>query len=266
MKNFGLIAGEGSFPALVAEHLVKKGYTLKIAAVKGFADENLAKHFKTVLWVNIGQLKKVIRFFRSENADRIILAGRVKHAGVYSIKPDLAAVKLLAGLKDKKASTLLKAVCDLFEKEGIRIMPSTEPVKELLFQKKSYTKTKPDKKTLHDISFARGIARKISGADIGQTVIVKDGIVVAVEAMEGTDECILRAGDLAERGTVCVKVARETLDTRFDVPVIGAGTLIKLARARAKAIACQQGCTLFFDQEKSVKIADENKISIVGIE
>lgn len=266
MKNFGLIAGEGTFPSLVAEQLEKKGYNLKIAAVKGSADDGLEKHFKTVLWVHIGQLKKTIRFFQSENVDKIILAGKIKHADVYSIKPDLAALKLLAGLKDKKASTILKAVCDLFEKEGIRIMPSTDPVKELIFQKITYTKTKPDKKTLHDILFARGIAREISGTDIGQTVIVKDGIVVAVEAMEGTDECILRAGALAEGGTVCVKVARETLDTRFDVPVIGVGTIRKLAQVRAKAIACQQDCTLFFDQEKSVQIADENKISIVGIE
>ena len=266
IKNFGLIAGGGAFPSLAAEQLIKRGCNLKIAAVKGQADEEIGSRFQSVLWVNLGQLKKTLRFFRDGNIKKVIFAGRIKHADIFSIKPDFTAAKLLAGLKDKKAATVLKAVCDLFEKEGIGIMPSIEPVKNMLFRENNYTKTKPDKKTLRDISFARGIVREISNMDIGQAVIVKDGIVVAVEAMEGTDKCILRAGKLAGEGTVCVKVARDNLDTRFDVPVIGIRTVRNLAAVRARAIACQKGRTLFFDREESIKLADENKISITGIE
>jgi len=265
MAVIGLIAGEGSFPLLVAGQLQKQGYDLKIAAIENHADNKIEEHASSVIWAHIGQLKKTIDFFKREGVKELILAGRVRHASVFSIRPDLTAVKLLASLKDKRAATMLKAVCGLFEKEDIKILSSVEPLKNMLFSEKSYTRRKPSKKEIKDMALAESAARVISARDIGQTAIVKDGVVVALEAMEGTDLCILRSGELAGAGTVVVKVGRPKNDTRFDVPVIGLRTVKKLVKAGASVLAAEAGSALFFEQEESVKLADENGISIVGV-
>ena len=263
--KFGIIAGEGSFPHLAAKQISEKGGEIYAAALDGYASNEIERYSEAVLWAKIGQLKKTINFFRKNGVDEIILAGRVRHASLYSIKPDLLAVKLLAGVKDKRAATVLKAVCRLFEENGIRILSSIEPVKNLAFEEKIYTRRKPSAKQKKDIEFARKIASRLSGLDIGQTVIVKDGAVVAVEAMEGTDECILRAGKIAGSGCVIVKLARPDQDIRFDVPVIGLRTVKKAAEAGAAVIAAQKDYTLFFDREEALEEADRAGIAVEGI-
>ncbi|PIV17747.1 MAG: DUF1009 domain-containing protein [Elusimicrobia bacterium CG03_land_8_20_14_0_80_50_18] len=265
MSVIGLIAGEGSFPILVAEQLRKQGYDLKIAAVKDHAMGGIEQHASSFVWAHIGELKKTIDFFKGEGVKELILAGRVRHASVFSIKPDLKAVKLLASLKDKRVSTMLKAVCDLFEKEGIRILSSVGPLESMLFRERVYTRRKPSKRELKDISLAESAAKLISGQDIGQTAVVKDGVVVALEAMEGTDMCILRSGELAGSGTVVAKAVRASQDTRFDVPVIGLGTIKKLVRSGASVLAAEAGSALFFEERESVALADENGICVLGI-
>jgi len=265
MPDIGLIAGEGSFPLLVAGQLKKQGYDLKIAAVENHADKKIEEYASSFIWAHIGQLKKTIDFFKREGVSELILAGRVRHASVFSIKPDLKAVKLIAALKDKRAATMLKAVCDLFEKDGIKILSSVEPLENMLFSEKVYTRRKPSKKEVRDMALAESAAKLISGRDIGQTAVVKDGVVVALEAMEGTDLCILRSGELAGAGTVVVKVGRPKNDTRFDVPVIGLRTVKKLVSAGASILAAEAGSALFFEQEESVKLADENGICIIGV-
>ncbi|MDO9513142.1 MAG: UDP-2,3-diacylglucosamine diphosphatase LpxI [Elusimicrobiota bacterium] len=265
MALIGLIAGEGSFPILVAGQLRKQGYDLKIAAIQNHADGKIEEYASSFIWAHIGELKKTIDFFKSAGVKELILAGRVRHASVFSIKPDLKAVKLIASLKDKKAATMLKAVCDLFEKEGIKILSSVAPLESLLFREKVYTRRKPSKKELSNIALAESAAKLISGLDIGQTAVVKEGVVVALEAMEGTDACILRSGELAGAGTVVVKAARPKQDTRFDVPVIGLRTVKKLVRSGASVLAAEAGSALFFEQEESVALADEHHICILGI-
>ncbi|MBA3066557.1 UDP-2,3-diacylglucosamine diphosphatase LpxI [bacterium] len=265
MAVIGLIAGEGSFPILVAEQLKKQGYDLKIAAIENHADKKIEEYASAFIWAHIGQLKKSIDFFKRENVKELILAGRVRHASVFSIKPDIKAVKLIASLKDKKAATMLGALCDLFEKEGLKILSSVEPLENMLFRDKVYTRRKPSKKEIKDIALASSAARALSSRDIGQTAVVKDGVVVALEAMEGTDMCILRAGELAGAGTVVVKVARPKQDTRFDVPIIGLRTVKKLVRSGAAVLCAEAGSSLFFEQEESVRLADENGICIIGV-
>ncbi|MEA2081896.1 MAG: UDP-2,3-diacylglucosamine diphosphatase LpxI [Elusimicrobiota bacterium] len=265
MAVIGLIAGEGSFPLLVARQLKKQGYDLKIAAIENHADKKIGEAASSFVWAHIGQLRKTIDFFKREGVEELILAGRVRHASVFSIKPDLKAVKLIASLKDKRAATMLKAVCDLFEKEGLKILSSVEPLKEMLFSAKVYTKRKPSGKEMKDISLAASAARLLSGRDIGQTATVKDGVVVAVEAMEGTDMCILRSGKLAGAGTVVVKVARPKQETRFDVPVVGLRTVRKLVQSGASVFAAEADSVLFFEQEESIRLADENGVCIIGV-
>jgi len=263
--KFGIIAGEGSFPVLVAEHLSKIGGAIYTAAIINHASNEIEKYSHSVLWAKIGEIRKTINFFKQNGVEKIILAGRVRHADIYSIKPDLTAIKMLAGLPDKRAATMLKAVCGLFEKEGMSILSSIEPVKDLAFEEKVYTRAKPSKKEKKDIDFARRIASKLSGLDIGQTVVVKDGVVVAVEGMEGTDECILRAARYAGEKTVIVKLARPEQDIRFDVPVIGLRTIKKAVEAKAAVVAAEKRRTLFFDRNDAVKLADDEGIVIVGI-
>ncbi|MCD6413442.1 MAG: UDP-2,3-diacylglucosamine diphosphatase LpxI [Elusimicrobia bacterium] len=265
MENLGIIAGEGDFPVIISRQLAEKGSKPKIAAIKNLTDETISQFASGIVFLKLGEVKKAIDFFKTEKIKTVIMAGRVRHASIFDIKPDLTAVKILARAKDKRADTILRAVCESFEKEGIKIVSSVEPLKDFLFEEKIYTKRKPTKKEIENIKFAEEIAHKISDADIGQTVAVKDKVVVAVEAMEGTDACILRAGRIAGSGCVIVKTARAKQDFRFDVPVVGIRTIKKLAEAKASALAAQAKATLFFDREEAVKLSNETGISIIGI-
>ncbi len=265
METLGIIAGEGDFPVIIARQLAENGFKPKVAAIKNFTDEKISQFASRTAFLKLGEVKKAIDFFKNEKIKTVIMAGRVHHASLFDIKPDITAVKILAKAKDRRADTILKAVCEEFEKAGIKIVSSVEPLKNFLFEEKIYTRRKLTTKETENIKFAEEIAHKISDADIGQTVIVKDKTVVAVEAMEGTDACILRAGEVAGEGCVVVKTARPKQDFRFDVPVIGLRTIKKLARAKAAVLAAQAGTTLFFDRDEAIKLADENKISIIGI-
>jgi len=265
MEKVGLIAGEGEFPLKIANALKEKNYFLSLIEISGFTNPEIRNFADEKIAVKLGQLQKTIKFLKKSDTRKVILAGRIKHTSVFSIKPDLLTIKILSKIPDKRAKSLLKAICDEFEKNGIKVLSSVELLSEFLAQEKVYTKRKPTKSQLKDIEFGKKIARQITALDIGQTVIVKDATVVAVEAMEGTNKCIERAGEIAGEGCVCVKFARPDQDFRFDVPVVGADTVQHLAKIKAKVLAIQKDLTLFLNPEKAIEIADKNGISIVGV-
>jgi DUF1009 family protein len=192
------------------------------------------------------------------------MAGQVKHTKLFSVKPDFKAIALLARLKSKTADSILSAVCDEFKKDGIEFLPSDIYLSDFIAKKGNLTKIKPTKEQNEDIGFGAKIAKEIAKLDIGQTVCIKDKSIIAVEAMEGTDECIKRAGKITDKFTV-VKVARPNQNMRFDIPVIGLKTVETLKESKVSVLAVESGKTLILEIDEVLKKADENKICIVGI-
>jgi len=264
MKKIGLVAGNGKFPVYFAKEASKKGIDIYSVLLEDEADRNIEGIVKNYIWLSPGKLSGILKFFKKNGIKEVVLAGQVKHRKLFEIRPDVRAMKLLFSIKDRKADTILKALTDEFKKEGINILSSITFLEDKLVKEMVYTKKRPSRKDYEDIEFGYRIAKKIGEVDIGQTVVVKEKAVIAVEAMEGTDECIKRAGEITNEFTV-VKTAKPKQDLRFDVPVIGKRTIEVLIEAKGKVLAVEAGKTLFFDEEEAVDIADKNGIIIVGV-
>src|SRR5258706_5384030 len=249
-RPLGLIAGNGTFPLLLAEEAQRRGDTVVAVALKEEADPSIEKHADKLTWLSIGQLGKTIAFFKDHGVAEAVMAGQVKHTQLFrNIIPDLRAAKLLSKVMNKKAESLLSTVIREFEEEGIRFLPSTTYLEHWVCGKGVLTKRRLSSAEEADIVFGAPLAREIASQDIGQTIVVKDKTVVAVEAMEGTDACIRRAGDIAGKGCVVIKVARPRQDLRFDVPVVGPKTLESLTQAGASVLALEAGKTLLLDKD-----------------
>ena len=266
MKKIGLIAGNGTFPILFAQEAKRQGETVIAVALKEEADPILEKSVDAITWLSLGQLNKTITYFKDQGVTRAVMAGQVKHTQLFrDIVPDLRVTKLLAKALNKKADTLLSAVTQEFEQEGIQFLPSTTYLDHLLCPSGSVTKRKPSGAEQDDIAFGLPLARHIAGQDIGQTIVVKDKTVVAVEAMEGTDACIRRAGQIAGPGCVIIKVARPKQDLRFDVPVTGPRTVEAMKDAGAAVLALEAGKTLLLEKDSLLKVADAAQLCITGV-
>ncbi len=265
-KKIGLIAGNGSFPILFADHARRQGEQIVAVALKEEASQDLENHVDTITWLSLGQLGKTLEFFKQNGVTRAVMAGQVKHTQLFrDIVPDLRVVKLLARVANKKAESLLSAVTQEFELEGIQFLSSATYLEHWLCPEGPITKRKPNSTENADIQFGWPLARAIANQDIGQTLVVKNKTVVAVEGMEGTDACIRRAGEIAGPGCVVIKVARPRQDLRFDIPVIGLRTIDSLRHAGAKAIALEAGRTLLLEKEVLVKEADSAHLAITGL-
>lgn len=265
-KKIGLIAGNGKFPLLLAQEARRQGDTVVAVALKEEADPDLEKAVDAIAWLSLGQLGKTIAYFKNQAVDRAVMAGQVRHTQLFrDIVPDARAAKLLAKIVNKKADTLLSAVAREFEQEGIQFLPSTTYLDHLLCPAGPLTERKPTSREGADIAFGLPLARAIAGHDIGQTLIVKDKTVVAVEAMEGTDACIRRAGEVAGAGCVIIKVARPKQDLRFDVPVIGPRTIATMRTAGAALLALQAQSTLVLEKETVVEAANDAELCITGV-
>ena len=260
----GLIAGNGSFPLIFIEQAKKSGESVTAVALHGETDKAIERLADKTYWISVGQLAKLIDILKKENIKKCVMAGQVKHVKLFSVKPDLKAVKLLAMLKTKTAETILSAVCDELKKEGIEFIPSNTYLSAFMPARGPLTKIKPDKGQSADISFGFDIARSVAGLDIGQTVCVKDGAIVAVEAMEGTDACIKRAGGIT-RGFTAVKVARPKQDMRFDIPVVGIKTIETLKESGASVLAVESGKTLLLEMEDVIAFADSAGLCLVAV-
>lgn len=265
MKKVGLIAGNGKFPLFFAQEASKSGIDVIAIGIKGETSTELEVLVKHIYWVKLGQLKKMIQALLTEGVENVVLAGHVKHVNIFKqLSLDKKALSLLKGLKDKKADTLLGGLVMVLEAEGIKVLPSTTFLSHLIPQKGILTTRGPTKGEVKDVSFGTSIARSIAALDIGQTVIVKEGSVVAVEAMEGTDETIRRGGQIGNKGTIVVKVSKPQQDLRFDVPVVGKKTIQTMIEAGASLLAIDEGKSLFFDQAEALAMAQNHNICILA--
>lgn len=266
--RYGLIAGNGKFPFLVLDAARSQGIDMVVAAIKEEAFEEINSAARTVHWIGLGQLSKLIKTFKEEGVTRAIMAGQVKHKQIFSsIVPDLKLVKLLASLASKNTDSLIGAVAGVLEEEGITLMESTAFLKPLLPAPGVLTARAPNESETKDIEYGRRIAREIARMDIGQSVVVRDQACVAVEAMEGTDDVIRRAASLAGHQPITVvKVSKPKQDMRFDVPVVGLPTVELMGQTNATALAIDAHKTLLIDRDKVIAFADARQISIVACE
>ncbi len=270
MKPLGLLAGNGRFPFLVAQEARKQGRRVVAVAFREDADPALEQVVDSFHWVFVGQLNKWVEIFKSEGVEEAVMAGLVRHSNMYAdlkkFHPDMRALKVFWRLKDRKADTILGAVADELEKDGITLIPSIQHLTHILAPRGVLTKRKPTKDELADIQFGFHLAKEMAGLDIGQTICVKNKAVIAVEAMEGTDRCIRRAGELAQGNFTVVKVAKPKQDLRFDVPVVGLTTLESFREAGGGFLAVEAGKTLLFDQAQMVAWANGEKIGLIGVD
>jgi len=267
-KVVGLIAGSGRFPALFAQEAKRTGVEVVALGIEGVTDPGLEKAVPRMGWFKLGQIDKPIRFLKESGAAQAVMAGKVQHHSLFGgVLPDMRAVKLLAKLKDRRTDTILQAVADEFSKDGIELLPSSTYLSRCLAKPGVLGKRRPSASESADIALGWKAAKALAGFDIGQTVVVQDGAVVAVEAMEGTDAAIERAAGLArvhgrKPSLTVVKVAKPRQDWRFDLPVVGLDTIAVLERCGAAALALEAGKTLVFDEDKFIKEADRLGISV----
>lgn len=269
MARIGIIAGNGRFPFLVLQGARDLGHDTTVVAIKEEAVPDIDGAARGVgadlHWVSLGQLGKCIKIFKQAGVSRAVMAGQVKHVKIFSgIVPDLTLLSVLTKLKARNTDALISAVADVMRDNGIELLDSTAFLGPLLAREGILTGRAPREEERADFEFGYRMADTIASLDIGQTIVVKDKAVVAVEAMEGTDEVIARAGTLAGAGVRVVKVAKPNQDMRFDVPVIGVATIDAMRKAGASAISIDAGRTLVVDGEQVFREADAAGITIVG--
>ena len=263
--KYGMIAGNGSFPFLVLDGARRAGVNLAVVAITEETDPRIEDGAEEVAWVGIGQLGKMISFFKRRDVTRVIMAGQVKHAQLFSgAMPDLRMVKMLWGLPRRNTDALIGGVAEELAKDGIQLIDSTYFIKEQLVPNGVITKRKPTDVETANIEYGLHIAGEIARLDLGQTIVVRAQACVAIEAMEGTDATIRRAGELAKGKLTVVKVAKPDQDMRFDVPVVGVPTVRAMIDAGATCLSVTAGKTLVFDREQMIKLADSSKITIIG--
>ena len=267
MEKIGLIAGNRKFPLLFAASAKEKGHTVIAVAIKGDTSPKLKKLVDKIYWLSLSEFHKIFSVFKSEGVKNVVMAGQISPVRLFSkeINKSAELKQILFSLKDKKAETLFSAVAKRLEAEGFNLLDSTSLIEEHLPKKGTLTKLQPDFDTWEDIYFGLNLAKAVADLDIGQTVAVKSKAIVAVEAFEGTDSLILRAGKIGRGKIVIVKVSKPKQDMSFDIPVIGLRTIKNLIRARARCLAFEAEKTLFIDRESSLRLADKKGISIVAV-
>jgi len=263
----GLIAGGGRFPLLFAEAARARGR--KVVAVGHLSDSlpELEQAVDVLCWVKLGQLGKIISFFHKQGVREAVFAGIITKTRIFrDVLPDFKGLSLWNRIDARQDDAILRAVAGVLEQEGIRILASTCYLEHLLFPRGILTRKKPTAEQMEDIRFGWRTAREIGRLDIGQCVVVRDRVVMAVEAIEGTDAAIRRGGELARSGAVAVKVKKPNQDFRFDLPATGVGTIETLARVRGRVLAVEAGQSLVFDRQEMVAAADRAGIVVVGLE
>ncbi len=278
--KLGLIAGNGRFPFLLLDAARAQGLPVVVAAIREETDAEMDRRAAadagiTVHWLSLGELSRLIETLQKEGVQKAVMAGQVKHKQIFSsIRPDWRLAKLLLNLRSRNTDMLLGAVAKVLGDEGIELISSTQFLEPLLAQEGVLTSRAPDQDECKNIEYGLGVARGVAGFDIGQTVVVAARACVAVEAMEGTDATIERAGRLMEslggdastfnRRLTVVKVAKPNQDMRFDVPVIGIATVETMIRAGASCLSIEAGRTLLFDRGSLLERASHSGIAIVA--
>jgi DUF1009 family protein len=264
--KLGLIAGNGNFPFLVIEGAHRAGAQVAVAAIREETDPSIEKIADRLTWVGIGQLGKMLKFFKTEGVDKAIMAGQVKHVQIFSNAiPDVRMLKMLLRLPKRNTDSLIGAVASELAHEGIELIDSTHFLKDQLPTVGTLTKRAPDDRERSDVAYGLEVAREIARLDLGQTIVVRDRACVAIEAMEGTDAVIRRAGELVRGKLTVVKIAKPDQDMRFDVPVVGVPTIEAMIIAKATCLCLTAGKTLIFDRDEMIKLANKNKIAIAAV-
>jgi len=266
MKKIGLIAGNRKFPLIFAQAARAKGYSVVAVAIKGDTSRALKVLVDKLYWIGLDKLSRLFEIFRDEGIKEVVMAGQVSPRRLFSreVLESEEIQEILKSIKDKRADTIFGALAGRLEREGLKLLDSTLFLDEYMPKKGVLTKEAPGFDTWEDVYFGVDLAKQVAGLDIGQTVAVKDKAIVAVEALEGTDNLIRRAGRM-HRGIIVVKVAKPKQDNRFDVPVVGIGTIKSLIGAGAKCLAIEADKTLFIDRESSIRLADKSGIAIVAV-
>lgn len=266
MKILGLIAGTGDLPMAIASEAKSQGYTVVAIALEPLADKTLSSYVDEIKWVNVGKIGKLIDSLKDYGIKEAVMAGKVSKTLLYKSKitPDLRAVKLLFSLKNRSDDSILLAVAKELEKEGIHLLNITSFSSGILTPGGVLTKDSPTDEEWKDIEFGWKIAKEIGRLDIGQTVVVKNQAVMAVEAIEGTDEAIKRGGRLAGEGAVVVKVSKPNQDMRFDVPVVGLTTLKAMVEVGARVLSVESKKSIILNRDKIIDESIKAGISIVG--
>jgi DUF1009 family protein len=265
MGRIAIIAGAGEFPILMAQEFARRGEPPVVLAIEEEADKSIESVAKDVYWSPLGKVGKILKILKKENVDSAVVAGKVHKTRIFrDLRPDVKALTLLWGLRDRKDDTIMLKVADVLAHEGIKLLPQTTHMEAYMPPKGLLTKREPTEENLRDIEFGIQVAREMGRLDIGQTVVVKRGAVLAVEAIEGTDEAILRGGSLGSRDAVVVKVAKPKQDMRFDVPAVGLGTIKSCMDGGAQVLAIEAGTTFFFQQRDALELANRHGITITA--
>ena len=267
MRTLGLIAGNRKFPLLFAKAAKKNNCRVVAVAIKGETLPLLKKLVDKIYWVKLTEFNRLFEIFKQEGITNVVMAGQVSPKRLFSKEvnssPELKSI--LDSIKDKKADSIFGALSERLQKEGIILLDSTIFLEDYLPKKGVLTKREPGAAERLDINFGMELAKAVAGLDIGQTVAVRSQAVVAVEALEGTDNLIRRAGKIGRSHLTIVKVSKPKQDLRFDIPVIGLNTVKNLIKSGARCLAIEAGKTLFIDKEESLKLADRRGIVIVAV-
>jgi DUF1009 family protein len=267
MQKIGLIAGNGEFPLEFAKAAKRQGLTVVAVAHEGETLPELSQWADTIVWIRVGQLGKLIKAFQEHGVRDVLMAGGIKKTRLFEGGlPDLRGAALLARMIAKKDDSILRAVAEELESEGITVRESTLYLDSLLAPPGVLTNRKPSKDEWKDIAFGWQMAKEIGRLDIGQTVVVKDQAVLAVEAIEGTDEAIRRGGRLCREGAVVVKICKPQQDLRFDLPATGLQTVRSMAEVKASCLAIEAGRTIMIQQEAVLNEANAAGITIVALD
>jgi DUF1009 family protein len=265
-KYLGLIAGSGKFPICFAQKAKAQGYCVVAAAIKGDASFFLRFFVDKIAWFEPGDMKNLISYLQNQDVKEIIMAGQVSPNRLFeeSLYWDEEFKGLFEAMQNRKADTIFAAIGDKLKEHGMELADSTFLIKENLAPKGTLTKRGPTEVELDDIAFGKSIAKQMGDIDVGQTVVIKEKAIVAIEAMEGTDKAILRGGAIAQKGAVVVKMSKPNQDLRFDVPVIGPRTLRNMGRIKASCLAIEAGKTIIIDRDTCIKLANKSGITIVS--
>jgi DUF1009 family protein len=263
--TLGIIAGNGVYPRLLADAARKTGVKKIVAAAFSSETEpSLADQVDLIEWMRVGQLSRLLKFFNEQKVHHAIMAGQIAPKNLFDLRPDWKALLLLGKLKQRNAESIFAAIADELARIEVNLLPATTFLEDSLASPGLIAGAKLSRREEEDIDLGWKMAKEIAGLDIGQTVIVKNGTVVAVEAFEGTNDAIRRGGALGREGAVMAKVTKPNQDMRFDVPVIGVETVRIAAESKLRVIAVEAGKTLLLERDAVIDLADRSKISIVA--
>jgi DUF1009 family protein len=265
LKTLGIIAGNGVYPRLLAAAARKAGVARIVAAAfTNETDPALTEHVDVIEWMRVGQLGRLLKFFRAQKILHAIMAGQIAPRNLFDLHPDVKALLLIAKLKQRNAESIFAAIADELRKAEVELLPATTFLEDSLAQPGLIAGPKLSGREVEDVDLGWKITKEIARLDIGQTVIVKNGTILAVEAFEGTNGAIKRGGALASEGAVMVKVAKPNQDMRFDVPVIGLETIRIATEVKLRVIAVEAGRTLLLERDAIVDLANRAKITIIA--